>query len=68
MYVYVLLCYITINKRFSIQSDEATYCSGIDHVIDYVRYVEGKTINGDMLFCKHIKRRLTVKEACKVER
>jgi hypothetical protein len=45
------------NKCFSIRIDEATDCSDIGHLIAYVLYVEGKTINEDMLFCKPIKRR-----------
>jgi hypothetical protein len=32
-------------KRFSIQIDEATDCSGIAHLIDYMRYVENTAIN-----------------------
>jgi hypothetical protein len=33
----------------------------------YVRYGEDTTINEDMLFCKHIKRRATVKEILKTD-
>jgi hypothetical protein len=38
------------NSRFAIQIDEATDCSGVAHLIAYVRYVENKTLNEDMLF------------------
>jgi hypothetical protein len=31
------------NNRVAIQIDEATDCSGVAHVIAYVRYVENKT-------------------------
>jgi hypothetical protein len=47
------------NRRFSMQIDEATDCSGIVHLLAYVRYVEDTTINEDMLSCKPIKRRST---------
>jgi hypothetical protein len=43
------------NNRFVIQIDEATDCSGVVHFIAYVRYVENKTLNEDMFFCKPIK-------------
>jgi hypothetical protein len=49
------------NKRFSIQIDEVTDCSGIGHLIAYVQYVEDTIINEDTLFCKPIKRRATAK-------
>jgi hypothetical protein len=54
------------NKRFPIQIDEATGCSGIGRLIAYVRYVEETSINEDMLFCKPIKRRATEKELFKI--
>jgi hypothetical protein len=50
------------HKAFSIQIDEATDCSGIGHLIAYVRYAEDTTINEDMLFCKPIKRRAIAKK------
>jgi hypothetical protein len=53
------------NKRFSIQIDEAIDCSGTGHLIDYMRYAEGITINEDMLFCKPINRGATAKELFK---
>jgi hypothetical protein len=33
------------NNSFAIQIDEVTDCSGIAHVIAYVRHVENKTIH-----------------------
>jgi hypothetical protein len=42
------------NKRFSVQIEEATDCSGIAHLIAYVRYVEDTTINEDIVFWKPI--------------
>jgi hypothetical protein len=45
------------NNRFAIQIDEATDCSGVAHLIAYVRYVENKTLNEDMLLYKPIKSR-----------
>jgi hypothetical protein len=54
------------SKRFSIPVDEATDCSGIGHLADYVRYVEGATINEDTFFCKSIKRRATAKELVQI--
>jgi hypothetical protein len=47
------------NNRFAIQIDEATDCSGVGHLIAYVQYVENKTLNEDMLFCKPIESRET---------
>jgi hypothetical protein len=47
------------NNRFAIQIDEVTDCSGITHLIAYVRYVENKTFNEDMIFYKPIKSRET---------
>jgi hypothetical protein len=49
------------NRSFSVQIDEATDCSGIGHMIAYLLHVEDTTINEDMLFCKSIKRRPTIK-------
>jgi hypothetical protein len=37
------------NQRFSVQTDEATACSGSGHSISYVRCGEGTTINEDVL-------------------
>jgi hypothetical protein len=54
------------NKRFSIQTDKATDCSGIDHLTEYLLYVEDTTFNDDMLFCKPTKRRATAKELFKI--
>jgi hypothetical protein len=54
------------NNRFAIQIDEATDCSGVAHLIAYVQYVENKTFNEDMLFCKPIKSRVTELEIFKV--
>jgi hypothetical protein len=53
------------NKHLSIQIDKVTDCTAIGQVIAYVRYVEGTTINEDMLFCKPIKRGATAKELFK---
>jgi hypothetical protein len=50
------------NNRFAIQINEATDCSGISHLTAYVRYVENKTLNEDMLSCKPIKSRETALE------
>jgi hypothetical protein len=44
-------------NHFAVQIDEATDCSGVAHLIAYVRCVENKTLNEDMLFCKPIKSR-----------
>jgi hypothetical protein len=44
------------NNSFAIQIDEATDCGGVAHLIAFVQYVENKTLNEDMLFCKPIKR------------
>jgi hypothetical protein len=44
------------NKSFLIQTDEATDCSDIGHLIAYVRYI----------FCIFIKRRATAKELFKI--
>jgi hypothetical protein len=38
------------NNHFAIQIDKATDCSGVAHLIAYVRYVENKTPDEDMLF------------------
>jgi hypothetical protein len=54
------------NKRFAIQIDEATDCSGIWHLIAYVRYGEDTTINEDVLFCIPIKKRAIAKELFKI--
>jgi hypothetical protein len=35
-------------KSFSIQIDEATDCSGIAHLIAYIRYIEDTAINEDI--------------------
>jgi hypothetical protein len=35
-------------------------------LIVYARYVEGTTLNEEVLFCKPIKRRSTVKELFKI--
>jgi hypothetical protein len=50
------------NKCFSIQIDEATDCSGIGHLIACMPYVESTTINEDVLFCKHVKKRAAAKK------
>jgi hypothetical protein len=44
------------NNRYAIQINKATDCSGVAHLIAYVRYVENKTLNEDVLFCKPIKK------------
>jgi hypothetical protein len=54
------------NNSFAIQIDEATDCSGVAHLIAYVRYVSNKTLNEDMLFCKPIKSRETASEIFKI--
>jgi hypothetical protein len=54
------------NNRFAIQIDETTDCSGGGDLIAYVRYVENKTLNGDILFCKTIKSRETALEIFKI--
>jgi hypothetical protein len=54
------------NSRFTIQIDEATDCGGVAHLTAYVRYVENKTLNEDMLFCKPIKSRETALEIFKI--
>jgi hypothetical protein len=43
------------NNRFAMQIDEATDCSGVAHLIAYIRYVENKTLSEDMLSYKPIK-------------
>jgi hypothetical protein len=48
------------------QTDEATDFSGIGHLIVYLRYVEGKTIIEDMIFCRPIKIRATEKNTSKL--
>jgi hypothetical protein len=50
----------------AIQIDEATDCSGVAHLIAYVRYVENKTFNEDMLFCKPVKSKETALEIFKI--
>jgi hypothetical protein len=54
------------NKRFSIQTDEATDCSAIGHLTEYLPYVEDTTVTDDMLFCKPTERRATAKELFKI--
>jgi hypothetical protein len=54
------------NKCFSLQIDKETDTNGIGHLIVYVQYVEGATINEYMLFCKPIKRRPTAEELVKI--
>jgi hypothetical protein len=54
------------NNSFAIQIDEATGCSGVAHLIAYVRYVENKTLNEDILFCKPIKSREAALEIFKI--
>jgi hypothetical protein len=54
------------NNRFAIQSDEATDCSGVAHLIAHLRYLQYKTLNEDMLFCKPIKSRETALEIFKI--
>jgi hypothetical protein len=54
------------NKCFSIQTYEVTDGSGTGHLIAYVRYVEDTTINEEMHFCKHIKKRATAREPFKI--
>jgi hypothetical protein len=39
------------------QTEEATDCSGIGHLIAYEQYVEDTTINEDMLLCKTYKKK-----------
>jgi hypothetical protein len=54
------------NKGFPIQTDEATDCSGIVHLIDYVQYIKGKTVNEYMILCRPMKRRATEKNSSKL--
>jgi hypothetical protein len=44
------------NKRFPLQTDEATDRSSICHLTSYMRSVEDTTLNEGMLFCKSIKK------------
>jgi hypothetical protein len=61
MQLYILQGSVMRNKCFSIQILEVTDCSGIGHLIAYVRYNEDRTINENMLFCKPVTRIATAK-------
>jgi hypothetical protein len=49
------------NKCFSIQILEVADCCGIGHVMPYVRYVEDKTINEEVIFCTPLKKKSSSK-------
>ena len=50
------------DNHFALQVDEATDSSKDCHLIAYVRYVHGRELYEDLLFCKPILKRATADE------
>ena len=61
----LLLC-IQASELYALQLDESTEVAGLAQLLVYVRYIYGRSIKEDILFCKPLETRTTWEDIFKV--
>ena len=61
-----LLLRIQASEFYVLQLDESTHVAGLAQLLVHVRYIYGRTIKEDILFCKPLETRTTGEDMFKV--